>query len=105
MLQGILMAAMLFASYGVVYLMYGKEGIALRNRQGKKIMGPCIGIAILLMIWMLCILLLAAGAAAGDTGLAIGVTVLVPIVILVLILSTRNKVKKALEQERNDSQQ
>ena len=101
MLKGILMIAMLGASYGVVYLMYGSEGLALRQRQGKKIIGPCAGIAILLLLWMLCILLLSAGVAAGDTGLAIGVTILVPIVIIALVLSTRKKVKKALEEEKN----
>ena len=102
MLKGIMMVAMFFASYGVVYLMYGKEGMALRQRQGKNIVGPCVGIAIMLLLWMLCIILLIAGAASGDTALAIAVTVIVPVIVIALVFTTRKRVKKALEEEQRN---
>lgn len=104
MLKGLFMTAMLCASYGIVYLIYGRDGIALRDRQGKKIWGPCIGIALLLMPWIMGVgLVWSVNTATRDIWLAIGVTILMPIIVLILTLITRKRVREALEQEKSSS--
>ena len=102
LLKGLMMAAMVFASFGVVYLIYGKDGLELRQRQGKKLVLPCIGVGALLLLWMLCLILWVTHSAAKDTGLAIAVTFGVPVLILFLTVRTRSRVKKALEEEQQN---
>ena len=55
MLQGILMVVLLAASYGLVYLAYGKEGMATRKELGIKGIFQIIVIAVISIFYALLI--------------------------------------------------
>ncbi len=99
MLQGLFIILLLASGYGIAYLIYGKEGMALREKQGKKIFGVALLYGILLAFWGMSLLFWVSGMAKGDTALCIIVTFAVPILLLVIGKNARKRVKKELSEE------
>lgn len=99
MLQGLFIILLLASGYGIAYLIYGKEGMALREKQGKKIFGVALVYGVLLAFWGMSLLFWVSGMAKGDTALCIIVTFAVPILLLVIGKNARKRVKKELSEE------
>ena len=99
MLQGLFIILLLVSGYGIAYLIYGKEGMALREKQGKKIFGVALLYGVLLAFWGMSLLFWVSGMAKGDTALCIIVTFAVPILLLVIGKNARKRVKKELSEE------
>ena len=99
MLQGLFIILLLASGYGIAYLIYGKEGMALREKQGKKIFGVALLYGVLLAFWGMSLLFWVSGMAKGDTALCIIVTFAVPILLLVIGKNARKRVKKELSEE------
>ena len=98
MLKGFFMVLMIAASYGVLYLIYGKKGMELREIKGKKNFGLCIPIALVLIFWALALAIWIEGDANDDKTLCIIITFAVPVLFGVLAFITRKRTKKAWEE-------
>lgn len=93
MLKGLLMCAMLGLAYGVLYLIYGKKGMAIRKYNGKKNIGLLALIALMLIFWALGLSLWIGGIAAKDIVVCIVITFLVPLIIALWAIIARNRIK------------
>ena len=99
MLKWFLLIPLLFISYGVVYLIYGRDGIQLLEKKGESIFLNCFLVAFILLMWILSLFFWISGAAKGDTPLCIAGTFLIPIILVVFSLISRKNTKKELEKE------
>lgn len=94
MLKGLLMCAMFGLAYGVLYLIYGKKGMAIRKYNGKKSTGLLVVlIALMLSCWDLCLFLWIVGIGSKDIAVCIVITFLVPLIIALWAIIARNKIK------------
>ncbi len=99
MLQGLLIILVIASGFGIAYLIYGKEGMALREKQGKKIFGVALLYGILMAFWLMSLIFWISGMAKGDTAICVIVTFAVPIILLVIGINARKRVKKDLSEE------
>lgn len=99
MLKGFLFVLLFASGFGITYLLYGKEGMALRERQGKKNFIPSILIGFLMLFWGMALLFWVSGLARNDKPVCIAVTFGIPVILLLAGLKTRANVRKALAEE------
>lgn len=100
MLKWLMLIPFILAGYGILYLAYGKEGMALRERQGKK--PPFWGVfllAVVLMFWFMSLFFWDLGG-EGDRMLRWLIAIAVPALIALAVVLTRRKTKKELEEDR-----
>ena len=96
----VLMFIGLFASgIGLSYLIYGREGLGLRQQEGKNNILLAILLGLVVLFWGMCLLFWVEGIARGDKALCIGVTIGVPVILLIVGSVTRIKVRKAIAEQ------
>lgn len=93
MLAGFLKVILVYASKGILRLIYGKSEMESRTRD-KEISGMVIGMFILLLSWIFALILLISGSSNKDLVLCIVWTISVPAIIVSVAIIERRKVKK-----------
>ena len=93
MLRWLVLIPLLASGYGVALLLYGKEGLAMREKQGKNNTLLIMGLSSLMFFWGLSLLLFIGDNTSIDTIIgAFGI----PIILIAIGIRTRANVKKAL---------
>ena len=96
----VLMFIGLFASgIGLSYLIYGREGLGLRQQEGKNNFLLALLLGLVMLFWGMCLLFWVSGIARGDKALCIAVTIGVPVILLIVGIVTRIKVRKAIAEQ------
>ena len=99
MYKALFFIAMFASGYGIAYLLYGRKGMALRERQGKRNGVLAFTLGVVMFLWGMSLMLWVSGMSRGDTALCVFVTFAVPVVLLLAGIKTRASVRKALAEE------
>ncbi len=103
MIKGLLFVLLFASGFGITYLLYGKEGMALRERQGKKNFITSILLGFLMLLWGMALLFWISGLARNDTPLCIALTFAIPVILVLAGFKTRANVRKALSDESGNN--
>lgn len=95
MLKALMLIGLFASGIGLSYLIYGKEGLAMRLQEGKNNILLAILLGFVMLAWGMCLLFWIGGIARGDTKLCIAGTIGIPVVLLIFGIVTRIRVKKA----------
>ena len=101
MLKGLFLVLMVYASKGILYLIYGKKGIQLREKDGKE--NSSIGFSFLAIFWFLCAFFLICGFGSFDFAEKIWLIVItlgIPMIIAIVATIKRKKIKSIFADTR-----
>lgn len=104
MLKGLFTAVLLCASYGLVYLAYGKKGIAYtaETSGSRKLIFTSVVVALGTLFWGMALLFWIEGIANKDLLMCKIATFALPVLYLLWVVFTRQRVKAEMEASEQE---
>ncbi len=96
MLQGLMIAI----SYGLVCIMYQKDGMEFLKRIRRNVGGEIVLFSFVLIIWSMCLTFIISGSANKDTVLCIVSVIVLPIIVIIIGIGFKKNMKKQMNEGR-----
>lgn len=99
MITGLLKVLFLAVGQGLLYLGYGKDGMAAREKLKKKSDGLAIGFGVVAFIWLFFgLLFYLMDPKGGDAYISLTICLVCPAVYILWVLFARRSVGKLIEE-------